>query len=109
MLSKLIILGIEKYVTEGCADIEQKNEGKTAVRALIRFIKTFKRSLTWSLISKYSETRRLRRIYIKAIKVLNVMLIDLQLAKYATENDQKSMYRAWARIRIYDLRNDLNI
>lgn len=102
----LMTYGLEKYITGVFETIELQEPGDQAVNTLITFIKTLKKRMIARARKQRSLTRR--NFFAQATEVLEKIKQDLTLEKYSIKIDDKLMYRAWARIRIFDLRNIIN-
>ena len=111
MYSIFLKYGIQGYVREGIAEIENANlpNAPDIPIKITRFIKGLKQVITSLLLTNDPSRRGFSsskyRFCTNVLKVLNLILIDLRLARNSLTDDCKEMYLGWAKIRIYDIRN----
>ena len=111
MYSIFLKYGIQGYVREGIAEIENASlpHSPDIPMKITVFIKSLKKVITSLLLtndpSRRSFSSSKYRFCRNVLKVLNLILIDLRLARKSLTEDGREMYLAWARIRVYDIRN----
>ena len=99
-----MVVGLEKYIVGVFERIEHQEPSDNAIKILRRFVKILRRNFR-ARAQKHQGTRR--NYFIQAAAVLKNIRRDLRMARNSTKTDDKLMYQAWARIRIYDLRTIL--
>ena len=104
---ELMILGLETLVKEKFDHLEPRfNEEQ--MQSVIQFLRSLQKKFLKILASKNTTQLEHVRFFVKAIGVLNLIHRDLGSYNRAKELDDKMMYFSWAKIRIYDLRREMN-